>query len=138
MMLKACIEKLMRKENLDSLTCQQVIEEILDPNSNPLQVSAFLVLLRAKSESVEELSAIVNVLRSKMLEVKTNSPVLDIVGTGGDGFNTVNISTGSAILAASCDIKVAKHGSRAFSSTTGSADVLEAFPPAEGDVRHAR
>lgn len=127
MILKLSIEKLMRGEHLDEITCQHVLDEILDPHMNPLQVSAFLTLLRAKQETPEELAAIVNALRAKMIPVQTRSSVLDIVGTGGDGVNTINISTGSAIVAASCGIKIAKHGNRSVSSLTGSADVLEAL-----------
>ena len=127
MIIKSSIEKLMRGENLSGAVCQQVLDEILDPSINPLQVAAFLVLLRAKQETADELSAIVNALRAKMIVVPTHHTVLDIVGTGGDGLNSVNISTGSALLAASCGIKVAKHGNRSVSSLTGSADVLEAL-----------
>ncbi|HVE44083.1 MAG TPA: anthranilate phosphoribosyltransferase [Gammaproteobacteria bacterium] len=127
MILRSSIEKLMRGENLSSSACQKVLEEMLDPAVNPLQLAAFLVLLRAKQETVEELSAIVNALRDKMIAVPTQHAVLDIVGTGGDGLNSVNISTGSALLAASCGVKVAKHGNRSVSSLTGSADVLEAL-----------
>lgn len=127
MILKSCIEQLMRGENLNNSICQQVLDEMLDPAINPLQIAAFLVLLRAKQETADELSAIVNALRKKMIIVPTQHAVLDIVGTGGDGLNTVNISTGSAMLAASCGIKVAKHGNRSVSSLTGSADVLEAL-----------
>jgi anthranilate phosphoribosyltransferase len=127
MILKSSIEKLMRGENLKSIVCQQVLNEMLDPAINPLQIAAFLVLLRAKQETADELSAIVHVLRDKMIVVPTHHAVLDIVGTGGDGLNSVNISTGSALLAASCGIKVAKHGNRSVSSLTGSADVLEAL-----------
>jgi anthranilate phosphoribosyltransferase len=126
-MLRQTIEKLMLRENLDRALCEKVLNEILDKQANPLQIAAFLVLLRAKPETTEEISAIVTVLRHKMMQVKTNVPVLDIVGTGGDGANTVNISTGSAILAASCGVKIAKHGNRAVSSLAGSADVLEAL-----------
>lgn len=127
MILKSKIEKLMRGENLQSCDCQEALNEMLDPTVNPLQIAAFLVLLRKKRETVEELSAIVKTLREKMIKVPTDHTVLDIVGTGGDGFHTVNISTGSAILVASCGVKVAKHGNRSVSSLTGSADVLEAL-----------
>lgn len=127
MIIKSCIEQLMRGENLKNSVCQQVLDEMLDPAINPLQIAAFLVLLRAKQETAEELAAIVNALRNKMIVVPTEHAVLDIVGTGGDGLNTINISTGSALLAASCGIKVAKHGNRSVSSLTGSADVLEAL-----------
>lgn len=127
MILKSSIEQLMRGEDLKSLTCQQALNEMLDPTTNPLHIAAFLVLLRAKQETADELSAITKALRDKMIVVPTSHAVLDIVGTGGDGLNTINISTGSAMLAASCGIKVAKHGNRSVSSLTGSADVLEAL-----------
>ncbi len=127
MLLKSSIEKLMRGENLNGAICQQVLDEILNPAVNPLQIAAFLVLLRAKQETADELSGIVTALRDKMIVVPTDHAVLDIVGTGGDGLNSVNISTGSALLAASCGVKVAKHGNRSVSSLTGSADVLEAL-----------
>lgn len=127
MILKSSVEKLMRGEDLTSDVCRQVLDEILDPAAHPFHVTAFLVLLRAKQETVEELSAIVTALRDKMIVVPTDHTVLDIVGTGGDGLNSVNISTGSALLAASCGVKIAKHGNRSVSSLTGSADVLEAL-----------
>lgn len=127
MLLKSSIEKLMRGEHLCEVVCHQVLDELLNPAVNSLQVAAFLTLLRAKKETANELTAIVNALRAKMIVVQTNHAVLDIVGTGGDGHNSVNISTGSALLAASCGIKIAKHGNRSVSSLTGSADVLEAL-----------
>lgn len=127
MFLKSSIETLMRAESLKGIVCHEVLNEILNPNMNPLQVAAFLALLRAKRETTEELFAFIKALQKKMIEVPTISTVLDIVGTGGDGLNTINISTGSAILAASCGVKIAKHGNRASSSQTGSADVLEAL-----------
>lgn len=127
MLLKESIEKLMRGENLSGPLCQQIVDEILNPASNHVQIAALLVLLRNKRETAEELLAIVNALRDKMIRVPTRHNVLDIVGTGGDGLHTVNISTGSALLAASCNIRIAKHGNRSVSSLTGSADVLEAL-----------
>ncbi len=127
MKLKNSIEKLIQKENLDSMTCQEAVTEMLSDEANPLQIAAFLVLLRTKSATAEELHAITAVLRKKMIVVPTTHKVLDIVGTGGDHSNSINISTGSAILAASCGIKIAKHGNRAISSLTGTADVLEAL-----------
>jgi anthranilate phosphoribosyltransferase len=71
MILKSSIEKLMRGENLKSIVCQQALDEMLDPSVNPLQIAAFLVLLRAKQETAEELAAIVSVLRAKMIVVPT-------------------------------------------------------------------
>ncbi|HEV2614638.1 MAG TPA: anthranilate phosphoribosyltransferase [Gammaproteobacteria bacterium] len=127
MNLRTSIEKLMLRQNLDSLTCQEIMSSISEPDSNQLQLSAFLALLRSKTETPEELAGMMAGLKQNMLPVITPHKVLDIVGTGGDGANTVNISTGSAILAASCGIKIAKHGNRSVSSLCGSADALEAL-----------
>lgn len=125
-MLISSIEKLLRQEDLTQEESYLCLSEILD-GANPSQVSAFLVLLRAKGESVQELHGVIEGMRAKMVSVPVATPVLDIVGTGGDGRHTLNISTASAILAASCGVKIAKHGSRSVSSLSGSADVLEAL-----------
>lgn len=127
MIFKKALEKLVRRENLSIADCGDIVDALQNPIENALQVAALLALLRAKPETVDELTAIVNALRNKMRPIATEYPVLDIVGTGGDGLNSVNISTGSALLAAACGVKVAKHGNRAVSSSTGSADVLEAL-----------
>lgn len=127
MLLKNPIEKLMQKQNLDSDTCHHALNAMLLPDANPVQTAAFLVLLRAKTESPSELAGMIDALKQKMIVLPTKHKVLDIVGTGGDGANTINISTGSAILAASCGVKIVKHGNRAVSSLAGSADVLEAL-----------
>ena len=94
---------------------------------DPLQISAFLVLLRAKGENSVELSSLVRVMRSHALPVASpgGRPLLDIVGTGGDGHDTVNISTAAAVVCAACGVSVGKHGNRSVSSKSGSADVLE-------------
>jgi anthranilate phosphoribosyltransferase len=126
-MLKQGIEKLIRRENLSHSTCQQILEEIFLGQTNTAQQAAFLTLLRAKGETPEEISAMVASLKTHMIPIHTSHIVTDLVGTGGDCAGTVNISTGSAILAASCGLKIAKHGNRAVSSLAGSADVLEAF-----------
>jgi anthranilate phosphoribosyltransferase len=125
-MLKQAIEKLIRRENLSKDECLKIIEMMLQSN-NTAQIAAFLVALRCKNVTAEELSGMVNAFQQRMIRVPHSHQVLDIVGTGGDGANTVNISTGSAILAASCGVKIIKHGNRAVSSACGSADVLEAL-----------
>lgn len=127
MQLRQSIESLMLKKSLDPGIFHQVLDEMLDEDTNALQVAAFLVLLRSKPETVSEMAGLWSALMKRMRKVSTHFPVLDIAGTGGDGMGTVNISTGSAILAASCGVKVAKHGNRAVSSRAGSADVLEAL-----------
>lgn len=125
--LKTGIHQLMCKQNLDQNICQEALNAMLQENANPLQSAAFLVLLRAKNETADEILGFIQALREKMIPVPSTHRLLDIVGTGGDKQNTINISTGSAILAASCGVKIAKHGNRAVSSLTGSADVLEAM-----------
>lgn len=125
MILKKCIEKLMQKQNLTSEECHQVINEITAEDANVLQIAAFLVLLRAKPETPSEIVGIVKSLREKMNRVSIDGKLIDIVGTGGDAAKTINISTGAAILAASCGAKVAKTGNRASTSQCGAADVLE-------------
>jgi anthranilate phosphoribosyltransferase len=125
MILKKCIEKLMHKQNLSSEECKQVINEIIIEDTNVLQIAAFLVLLRAKPETPDEIVGIVKTLREIMTRVPIMDKLIDIVGTGGDSAKTINISTGSAILAASCGAKVAKSGNRASTSQCGAADVLE-------------
>lgn len=125
-MLKESIEKLLIRENLSQEESEGSIREVLN-GANSHQTAAFLMLMRAKGETVEELHGILDAMRSAMIRVRVSSPVLDIVGTGGDGMHTLNISTASAILAASCGVKIAKHGNRSVSSLAGSADVLEAL-----------
>src|SRR5207245_2537194 len=93
----------------------------------PIQMGAFLALLRAKGETVDEILGLVKAMRAQMVRLNLDRPVLDIVGTGGDRAGTVNISTGSALIAASCGIPIVKHGNRSVSSLSGSADVLEAM-----------
>lgn len=127
MRLKEGIEVLMAKQNLNSQLCQQMVNDLLHGDSHPYQKVAFLVLLRSKMETPEELSGMVAALQEKMVSVPISKKVLDIVGTGGDQSRTVNISTGSAILAAACGVTIAKHGNSAVTSLTGSADVLQAL-----------
>lgn len=125
-MLKKAIEKLIDGRDLSHEECEGVIDEVID-KKNDSQMAAFLVLMRKDGETAEELYGIVKAMRKRMVPVSLNEPVLDIVGTGGDQSHSVNISTGSCLLAASCGVKIAKHGNRASSSKCGSADVLEAM-----------
>jgi anthranilate phosphoribosyltransferase len=127
MSLKDSLILLTQRADLDAATCKSALEEILADNAEPLQIAAFLALLRAKPETSAELYNLTIALKQHMIPVHTVHKVLDMVGTGGDNAKTVNISTGSAILAASCGVKVAKQGNRSVSSLCGSADVLTAL-----------
>lgn len=100
---------------------------ILDKEVNSNQIAAFLSILSYRGEIPNEVAGMGMALKKKSLSVHLSFPVLDIVGTGGDQVNTVNISTGAAILAAACGVPIAKHGNRSVSSRSGSADVLEVF-----------
>jgi anthranilate phosphoribosyltransferase len=95
--------------------------------ATPSQIGAFLMGMRVKGESVGEIAAAVSILREKMIKVEAPADAIDIVGTGGDGGGTLNISTAAAIVVAACGVPVAKHGNRALSSKSGAADVLMAL-----------
>lgn len=119
------IEKLLRSENLSEVDVFNAMVQ-LETDPDPADIAAFLMLLKQKGETHEEIKGMVDFLKTKMIAIRSPGPALDIVGTGGDGANTVNISTGSAILAAACGLLVAKHGNRSVSSRCGAADVIEA------------
>jgi anthranilate phosphoribosyltransferase len=93
----------------------------------PAQFGAFVTALRLKGETVEEITGLAQIMRNHSLKVDIVDPVTDVVGTGGDGCNTFNISTTTALVAAGAGLKIAKHGNRAASSACGAADVLEAL-----------
>uniref|UniRef100_A0A453J0Q8 Glycosyl transferase family 3 domain-containing protein n=1 Tax=Aegilops tauschii subsp. strangulata TaxID=200361 RepID=A0A453J0Q8_AEGTS len=101
--------------------------QLLLNEKNEARIAAFLVLLRAKGETYDEIVGLAKAMMRNCVLVEGLHDAVDIVGTGGDGADTVNISTGSTILAAAAGAKVAKQGSRASSSACGSADVLEAL-----------
>jgi anthranilate phosphoribosyltransferase len=124
-MIKEAIATLVDGKSLNTETASQVMEEIMEGKATPSQLSSFLTALRIKGETSDEIAGLAKMMQSKALQVKVGGPLLDIVGTGGDGLNTFNISTASAFVAAGAGIKIAKHGNRAASSLCGSADVLE-------------
>jgi len=119
------LEKLKKKENLNFEESKSVFEIIMSGQAKDDHIYDFLILLSDKGESPDEIAGGVYVLRDKAKAVNIEGNVIDTCGTGGDGKNTLNISTASALLLASYGIKVAKHGNKAVSSKCGSADVLE-------------
>lgn len=125
-MLKPYLNKLIEGNDLNVEECEEAMRIMITLESTE-QIAAFLVLMRAKGETSEEMSAFVRVLRDAQVSVKTTLPICDIVGTGGDCANTANISTMASVLAASCGVRILKHGNRAVSSQSGAADVLEAL-----------
>ncbi|KAI0562203.1 Glycosyltransferase 3 [Gracilaria domingensis] len=114
-------------QNLTSTEATEAVSYILSGEASESEIAAFLAVLAAKGETSDEVFGTVKAMRKEMVPVSSQYPVLDIVGTGGDGFNTVNISTAASILAAAAGCRVAKHGNRSVSSKSGSADVLEAL-----------
>ncbi|AED92493.1 anthranilate phosphoribosyltransferase, chloroplast precursor [Arabidopsis thaliana] len=120
------IETLIDRVDLSETEAESSLEFLLN-EANEALISAFLVLLRAKGETYEEIVGLARAMMKHARKVEGLVDAVDIVGTGGDGANTVNISTGSSILAAACGAKVAKQGNRSSSSACGSADVLEAL-----------
>jgi len=106
---------------------REAFEIIMSGRATPVQIAGFLVALRMRGEHVDEISAAVDVIRAKALPVGAPAGAMDIVGTGGDGSGTLNISTATAIVTAGCGVPIAKHGNRALSSRSGAADVLTAL-----------
>jgi anthranilate phosphoribosyltransferase len=125
-MIQDALRKVSEDESLTVEEATAVAEEIMTGEATPAQIAGFLVALRMKGESVEEITGMAKVMREKALRVHTNGDVLDVVGTGGDRSGTFNISTAAALVAAATGVPVAKHGNRAASSVSGAADMLEA------------
>ena len=124
-MIREAIEKLIRGVDLTQEEAAQVMEEIMTGEATPAQFGAFVIGLRLKGETVDEMTGLAAVMRDKSLKVDFSGPSVDTCGTGGDDLGTFNISTVAAFVVAGAGIAVAKHGNRAMTSKSGSADVLE-------------
>lgn len=129
-MIKDAIIKIVDKQDLTYDEAYAVMNEIMNGETSPTQNAAFLAALStksAKAETTDEIAGCAAAMRSHAVKVETNCDVFEIVGTGGDGSQSFNISTTSALVAAAGGMKVAKHGNRAASSKCGTADCLEAL-----------
>ena len=126
-MIKEAIIKLAKKEDLTYAEAEQVMNEIMEGKATDVQKSAYLTALSMKGETIDEITASASGMRAHCIKLLHDMDVLEIVGTGGDGSNSFNISTTSSMVIAAAGIPVAKHGNRAASSKSGAADVLEAL-----------
>ncbi len=122
--MKKYTEKIISKENLSQEESYCLMEMIMSGKLNDTQIAGILVALRMKGESVDEVTGFAAAMRDKMVSITLEKPAIDMCGTGGDGFGTFNISTCASFVVAGAGINVAKHGNRAISSKSGSADVL--------------
>ncbi len=126
-MIKEAIIKLSKKEDLTYQEAEAVMNEIMSGEATAVQMSAYLTALSLKGETIDEITASAAGMRAHCIKLLHEQDVLEIVGTGGDGSNSFNISTTAAMVIASAGVPVAKHGNRAASSKSGAADVLEAL-----------
>ncbi len=125
--IKPLLNKVAGGNALTEPEASEAFNIIMSGDATPAQIGAFLMALRVRGETVDEISAAARVMRDKATHIAAPADAIDIVGTGGDGGGTLNISTGAAIVVAGCGVPIAKHGNRALSSRAGAADVLMAL-----------
>jgi len=139
-MIKSAIAKIVERKNLTENEMIEVMNQIMSGECTPAQIGSFITALRMKGETIEEITGAARVMRERATPIRVGrgvldmdrddinidrETILDVVGTGGDGTNTFNISTTVSFVVSACGVKVAKHGNRSVSSACGSADVLE-------------
>ncbi|HRY02209.1 MAG TPA: anthranilate phosphoribosyltransferase [Beijerinckiaceae bacterium] len=124
---KPYLAKVATGARLSADEARAAFDDMLSGEVTPSQMGAFLMALRVRGETVEEITGAVTAMRAKMLRVNAPEGAIDIVGTGGDGHGSYNVSTVSALIVAGCGVPVAKHGNRAASSRSGASDVLTAL-----------
>ena len=129
---KPLLGKVATGASLSRAEAEKAFEDMLSGEVTPSQIGAFLMALRVRGETVEEVTGAVTAMRRKMLTVAAPADAIDIVGTGGDGAGTYNVSTLASLITAACGVPVAKHGNRAASSKSGASDVLGALGVAIG------
>ncbi len=125
--LKSLLAVVAEGRTLSQDEARMAFDVMMSGNATPSQIGGFLMALRVRGETVDEITGAARTMRAKVAGVTAPAGAIDIVGTGGDGVGTWNVSTTSALVVAGCGVKVAKHGNRAFSSRAGSADVLSAL-----------
>ena len=126
-MIKEAILKLSKKVDLTAGEARSCMNEIMNGEASDVQMSSYLTALSLKGETIDEITGSAAGMREHCIKLLNDKDVLEIVGTGGDGSNSFNISTTSSLVIAASGVKVAKHGNRAASSKCGAADVLEAL-----------
>ena len=126
-MIRESIIKLSKKQDLTYQEAEEVMDEIMSGKATPVQMSAYLTALALKGETIDEITASAAGMRAHCIKLLHDMDVLEIVGTGGDGSNSFNISTTASLVISAGGVPVAKHGNRAASSKSGAADVLEAL-----------
>ncbi len=124
---KPLLGKVATGATLTRREAETAFDDMLSGEVTPAQIGAFLMALRVRGESVDEITGAVTAMRAKMLRVEAPADAIDVVGTGGDGVGTYNVSTLAALIVAACGVPVAKHGNRAASSRSGASDVLTAL-----------
>ena len=125
--IRDAIAAVVAGHDLSEIEAGQVMTEIMEGGATPAQLGAFLTALRLKGETVDELTGMARIMREKAIKVEIAGALLDTCGTGGASFDPFNVSTAAAFVCAGAGVKVAKHGNRAATSASGSADVLEAL-----------
>jgi len=125
--VRAALAAVVEGRTLDLEVARLAMGSVMDGEATPAQLAALLVALRMRGETVEELAGFAIAMRERVLRVEAPEGTIDVVGTGGDGSGTFNISTTSALVVAAAGVPVAKHGNRAITSRSGAADVLEAL-----------
>ena len=125
--MKQILEQLLEGNDLSNDRAFDVMLSIMSGKFNDAQIAGFLMALRAKGETVDEIAGFANAMREKMVSVPLASPAIDMCGTGGDARGTFNISTAASFVVAGAGVKVAKHGNRSMTSQSGSADVLQSL-----------
>src|SRR5688572_17235203 len=125
--LRQLIQKVAGGATLDEVEMRTALEQMTEGAATPAQMGAFLMALRVRGETVEEITGAAQMMRARMKRVDVVPGAVDIVGTGGDGTGTYNVSTCAALIAAGAGAKIAKHGNRSVSSLSGASDVLAAL-----------